>query len=204
MGISERKQREKEVLKEKILAAATDLFLQVGVEKTSIRMIADRIEYSPATIYLHFKDKNEIFYMIMERAFGLFFQYLSKVMTIADPLERMKELGRVYMRFALENEAYYDLMFISKTPLESHHNDEESFESGKRSHDVLTSTVQQCMDAGHFQGHDAEALSLMIWSTVHGLASFQIRGRMDMYPEERQDELVNEAVESLGLIMNKL
>ena len=64
--------------------------------------------------------------------------------------------------------------------------------------------MQQCMDAGHFSGHDAEALSLMIWSAVHGLATFHIRGRMDMYPEERQSELMDEAVESLNLIISKL
>ena len=51
MGISDRKEREKEELRERILVAAKTLFLQKGIEKTSIRNIADLIEYSPGIIY---------------------------------------------------------------------------------------------------------------------------------------------------------
>ena len=43
-------------MKRKILEAAKALFLDQGFEKTSIRNIADAIEYSPSTIYLYFKD----------------------------------------------------------------------------------------------------------------------------------------------------
>ena len=44
-------------MKTKILEAAKKLFLDHGFEKTSIRNIAEEIEYSPGTIYLYFKDK---------------------------------------------------------------------------------------------------------------------------------------------------
>jgi hypothetical protein len=43
MGIAERKERDKEELRERILVAAKTLFLEKGVEKTSIRNIADLI-----------------------------------------------------------------------------------------------------------------------------------------------------------------
>ena len=52
MGITDRKEREKQELKELILKEAKAVFLEEGYEKTSIRKIADRIEYSPTTIYL--------------------------------------------------------------------------------------------------------------------------------------------------------
>ena len=60
MGIAERKEREKMEMHDRILQAATVMFLEDGYEKTSIRNIADKIEYSPATIYLYFKDKDEL------------------------------------------------------------------------------------------------------------------------------------------------
>jgi AcrR family transcriptional regulator len=61
MGILERKEREKQEMRDLILNVATEMFIEEGYDKTSIRKIADKIEYSPATIYLYFKDKDEIF-----------------------------------------------------------------------------------------------------------------------------------------------
>ena len=201
MGVAERKEREKLELKEKIIAAATELFLEHGIEKTSIRMIADRIEYSPATIYLHFKDKNELFYVIMDRAFNLFFEYFSRVGKIEDPLERIRELGRVYLQFAMENPFYYDLMFVIRDPMETLH-DDDTWPNGKRSHEVLTTAVQQCIDNGYFEGHEPEALSLAIWSGVHGLVTLKLRNRLSMYPQTQQEELLYDALESFNKMMS--
>ena len=60
MGIKERREREKAEIREKILDAARDLFVSEGYEAVSMRKIADRIEYSPTAIYLHFKDKEAV------------------------------------------------------------------------------------------------------------------------------------------------
>lgn len=69
MGVADRKEREKEEMKTKILEAAKKLFLDHGFEKTSIRNIAEEIEYSPGTIYLYFKDKNELLFALHQEAF---------------------------------------------------------------------------------------------------------------------------------------
>ena len=60
MGIKERRDVEKAEMKKKIKAAAIGLIEQEGYEKLSIRKIAAKIEYSPTTIYLYYKDKAEI------------------------------------------------------------------------------------------------------------------------------------------------
>ena len=69
MGIPDRKEREKKELKELILKEARALILEEGFEKTSIRKIADRIEYSPTTIYLYFQDKNELLLALHQESF---------------------------------------------------------------------------------------------------------------------------------------
>ena len=58
MGVKERKERDREEMRETILKSAHQLFVDKGFEDVSIRNIAEAIEYSPATIYLYFKDKN--------------------------------------------------------------------------------------------------------------------------------------------------
>jgi hypothetical protein len=57
MGIAERKEREREEVKDLILNAAREIFLAEGYENTSMRKIASKIEYSPGIIYST-KDKN--------------------------------------------------------------------------------------------------------------------------------------------------
>src|SRR2546427_6798677 len=69
MGVMERKAREREELKQQILDAARELFVREGYENVSMRKIAEKIEYSPATIYTYFKDKDEILDCLCEETF---------------------------------------------------------------------------------------------------------------------------------------
>ncbi|MCE7993238.1 MAG: helix-turn-helix transcriptional regulator [Roseivirga sp.] len=189
MGISERKEREKEEMKKLIIDTATRLFIEQGFDKTSMRSIAEAMEYSPATIYLYFKDKSELFDAIHRQGFKVFFEYLSQVNTIEDPMERLNQLGIQYLTFAIENPGYYDLMLIMREPMSTQRN-EESWDQGDTSHKILTTTVEECVSKGHFRGNDPAVVSFMIWSQVHGICSMMIRDRMKFYPEEQREELM--------------
>ncbi len=145
MGIVERKEREKEEMRKLILEAAQKLFLETGFEKVSIRNIADAIEYSPATIYLYFKDKDEIFYVIHENAFDLLDKELRQHDVIADPFERLGALGRTYMQFGIENPDYYELMFIMRAPMEQIKN-EEKWKAGECAFGYLLTTLAECLE----------------------------------------------------------
>ncbi len=78
LGSSERRAREKENLRRAILDAARELFVAEGYDAVTMRKIADRIEYSPTTIYLHFKDKDEILLCLSEEGFTLLRACLDK------------------------------------------------------------------------------------------------------------------------------
>ena len=67
--MQERKEKQKHEIRKMILDASVRLFVEEGFENVTIRKIADIIEYSPTTIYLYFKDKNEIFYSLHEMGF---------------------------------------------------------------------------------------------------------------------------------------
>lgn len=203
MGITERKEREKQELKDKIQATAAAMFVDLGFEKTSIRNIAEAIEYSPATIYLYFKDKNELFYSIQKEAFRKFFQYFQTVGPMENPIKRLRALGNVYMKFAIENPGYYDLMFIMRAPMNSEKN-ADNWEEGERSHNVLQQIVHECQEAGHFTNQDPFVVAHTIWSFVHGLASLYVRDRMKMFPHQSQMELLDQAMEVFNDWMEKL
>lgn len=70
MGTRERKERQREELRRLILETAAEIVSQEGMAHLSIRRLAERIEYSPRTIYLYFTDKEDLLRQMVEGAFG--------------------------------------------------------------------------------------------------------------------------------------
>ena len=192
MGIIERKEREREEMRKLILDAARKLFLENSFDKVSIRNIADEIEYSPATIYLYFKDKNELFFALHQTAFMKLIEEFAPIGQIEQPMNRLIEMGRLYLHFAFENPELYDLMFIMIAPIETLECREDVWEDGHKAFDILQQVVQACIDTGSIKHTDAEQAALMIWSTVHGLAALLLRRRLSMFGQERTKTLIND------------
>jgi len=61
MGIKERKEREKERRRQQIMVAAKRVFSIKSFSKATMEDIAKEAELSPGTIYLYFKNKDELF-----------------------------------------------------------------------------------------------------------------------------------------------
>lgn len=186
MGITERKEREKEEMRLLILKAARKLFLEQGFEKTSVRNIADAIEYSPATLYLYYKDKNELLFAVHEEAFLKLMEELSSVKDIKEPFERLVEMGHRYIKYAIENPELYDLMFIMTAPMETLACRDEIWEDGLKSFGLLKWVIQDCSNAGYFKNYDIENLSITIWAYMHGLVTIYLKNRMSMFQDDQQ------------------
>jgi AcrR family transcriptional regulator len=205
MGIADRKERDKEELREKILVAAKSLFLEKGVEKTSIRNIADQIEYSPGIIYHYFRDKNEIFHALHQGGFSQMMEKMQVLRSVRNPMERLKAMGSIYVGFALENPDMYDLMFIKEAPIDHVYNSEhDNWKEGGGTFEYLRMTIKECAEQGHFKGHDLEPLTYLIWSAVHGMVSLNIRKRCEVVLPERQNTIVREGLEEFFKILDRL
>jgi AcrR family transcriptional regulator len=189
MTIANRKQREKEEMRELILSAARSLFLEKGYYETSIRNIAEKIEYSPGTIYLYFKEKDEIFHSLHEEGFRKLTAMMVPLIHVEDPFERLKALGRVYMEFAIRNKDFYDLMFIMQAPMNME--EEDCWEEGDKALDFLKMVLRDCQSRGRFQGQDIEYLSFLIWSSMHGMCALYCRDRCNAYEHQDHLELLN-------------
>ena len=61
MGIQERKEREKERRRQQIMVAAKRVFSEKGFNKATMEDIAQEAELSPGTLYLYFKNKEELY-----------------------------------------------------------------------------------------------------------------------------------------------
>src|SRR6266496_6263551 len=167
MTIAARKQREKKDMRSLILDAARKIFLEKGYYQASMRNIAEEIEYSAGTIYLYFKDKDEIFHALHEEGFRRMLEKMQPLEHVTDPFERLKAMGHVYLEFAKNNKDFYDLMFIMQAHIK--HEDKEGWQMGHRTLDYLQNVLSQCHAHGRLNSLEYEHLEFTSGSTKLGM-----------------------------------
>jgi len=201
MSIAERKQRDKEDMRGLILDAARKIFLEKGYYQASMRSIAEEIEYSPGTIYLYFKDKDEIFHALHEEGFRRMLEKMQPLEHVANPFERLKAMGLVYLEFAKNNKDFYDLMFIMQAPIK---HEKGEWPMGERTLDYLKNVLKQCQKKGHFKNMDIEYLSFTIWSTMHGMCALYCRDRCKAYHDIEPMDLMKNGYKSFVAMLEKV
>ncbi len=189
---TERRERERHEMRERIIDAARRLFVSEGYGHTTIRRIAEEIEYTPGAIYAYFKDKDAILYALHVQGFEeLQRRMIGAVHGATDPLDQLGRIGRAYLEFARANPELYDLMFIAQST--SRGMQEGTWPEGHRTYDVLRQIVQAGLDGGWLRGDSAETVSFLLWSAVHGMASLEIRDRCVVLAEACRDTVHEDA-----------
>ena len=178
----QRRKKHKEDLRLAILNAATELFLENGYEKFSLRQVAEAVGYSPTTIYHHFQDKDELLFHVSLEGFRIFGEMLQAAYdSKEEPLERLEATGDAYLEFGLKHPVQYRLMFMQRAEMFFDQDSEkfpkpETFNDIIDSFGVLQKIIQECIDAELFQSIDNRLLSGIVWSNIHGVVSLCISG----------------------------
>lgn len=177
MGSQERRSREREETRRRILDAARELFVQHGYEATSMRAIADGIEYTPTAIYHHFESKEALLSELCNADFRSLAAAFRRIGRIEDPIERLHRIGEAYAAFALEYPMHYQLMFMTRRPEVL--DEEEDLARDDPSEDAYAFLLQACAEgiaAGRFreQFTDAHEVAQMLWASCHGLVSLRV------------------------------
>ena len=178
MGSKERRERQRDAVRMKILDAAREMFAANGYEGVSMRAIAERIEYSPTAIYQHFEDKEALIRELCYADFGRLAEDLIESQKIEDPIERLHACGLAYARFAIEHPNHYRLMFMS--PLPAKYDEAEMAEiKGQPEFDsyaLLLSQVRSAAQAGRLRdpGADPDIVAQTLWAGIHGVVSLEI------------------------------
>jgi AcrR family transcriptional regulator len=157
---------------------ARRLFAAEGYYAVSMRRIADAIEYSPAAIYVHFKDKEALIRELCTEDFGKLAAEFMQLANEEDPVERIRRSGMVYIRFAVEHPNHYRLMFMTEMDVAPSDEIVASMKGNPESdaYAFLFHSVTEAMSAGRFRREhkDAELLTQTFWAIVHGVASLQV------------------------------
>jgi AcrR family transcriptional regulator len=197
VGVKERKLRQKRFLRQEILDAASELFVKEGYENVSMRRIADKIEYSPTTIYLYFKDKAELLEQVCNETFARLNQHLTRIMEQpGDPLKQLRRGLIAYVQFGLDNPHHYRASFMMVLP--------EGFDKqkytrpdspGLQAFDILRRCVFDCISAGKLHTNDPELVSQTLWCGVHGVTSLLITHTA--FPWIDKQQLIDSVVDSI-------
>ena len=94
-----------------------ELFVKNPYEAVTLRMIAERAEYTAPTILNHFGSKEGLIFAICEEDFRALRERFERIARVADPVERLREIGLAYVEFAMGNPNQYRFMFMTPHPV---------------------------------------------------------------------------------------
>jgi AcrR family transcriptional regulator len=178
MGIKERRERERDVVRTRILDAARELFATQGYKGVSMRGIAEKIEYSPTAIYQHFKDKEALIKELCYSDFGKLAEQLQIALQNPHPIERLALCGAEYVKFAIANPNHYRLMFMTPYPVTGSL-EEQAEMKGKPEFDAYTlvrGLVQTAAAEGALRdpAADLDLVAQTLWAGLHGVIALHI------------------------------
>ncbi len=157
-----------------ILDGARAIMNERGFDGLTMRAVADRIEYSPAAIYKHFTDREELVRELCAHDFYAFNQALlarpGAGFDPRNPLESLRSIGRAYAQFAIQFPEQYRVMFMTPLPIEPDNKEAP----GDDAYATLVAAVTAAHALGHFAGLDVHLVAQTLWASVHGVVSLEI------------------------------
>ena len=175
MGVKERREREKSQLRRRILDAALEIINKEGFAALSMRKLADRIEYSAASIYLYFESRDQLAQELAEAGFQDLLALLSAASGVPDAAAALQATALAYVKYGLTNPAMYRLIFMSDSDFMKAAFGKQSEESaGSRAYALLVELAARLQNEGVMHEATKSELAELIWTTLHGIVSLQI------------------------------
>ena len=184
MDIAKPRMRRNARIRQAIIKSAVEIIHHEGVAALSIRRIADAIDYSPASIYEYYPNKDAILAEVCEEGYTKLAAALCEYSSESDPRVAVRECGVQYVRFALANPDYFLLMF-SSAGMQPNHNFEESLEAQllrSPAFMVIHHHIHALVEAGFCvvtPSYGVFQIALSAWQMVHGIAMLSLNTQRD-------------------------
>jgi AcrR family transcriptional regulator len=200
MGVKDRRARQKTFLRQQILDGARELLVRDGYDKLSMRRVAERIDYSPTAIYLHFKDKQELVSSLCDETFGRLVRELETLPDeYPDPLVRLRKGMERYIAFGLKHPDHYLPTFVLPLPghLDPRRKEEAASQAsnGMRAFGCLRDCIADGVKARKLRKIDPDVAARAAWAGIHGITSLLIVH--DAFPWGDQKAVIATMVDTL-------
>ncbi|MEE2852514.1 MAG: TetR/AcrR family transcriptional regulator [Actinomycetota bacterium] len=163
-------------LKRALTSAALSLVAEKGPKGFTLTEAARRAGVSAAAPYRHFADKAELLAAVAEQGFRELHAALGAAAErVSDPRERVVELGRAYVQWAIAHPDHYQVMFGA----ESLKAEQPGLAvAGEQAFGDLLDAIVKCQEAGIVEDRNPLGVAAPLWSLVHGIASLAIGGQL--------------------------
>jgi AcrR family transcriptional regulator len=193
MGINERKEREKERRRGEIIDAAEKVFFSKDVESATMDDVAVEAELSKGTLYLYFKNKNELLHAIVARAMEVLLELFKKVIAQEGRgLDKVRGLGRAYFEFYKTEPDYFAIMFhrekqiFDPEAVEGSPNVKYCNDLGNEIFTLMGEAVRIGMEDGSIREDlDPKMLSLVLWGHSAGILNL-VRTKESLFETQFQ------------------
>lgn len=188
-----------------IVDAARTLVSEQGLERLTLRRLADVFEVSAPALYAHFTDKNDLLHAVAEREFDeLIAEYgrLEDEIDLADPLARIRAQGRTYVRRAQDDPELFRVMFLFPPDLGGLASVPAvpEFPAATRAFNLAVAAVRQAIEQGAIEPEDPMVVAMTLWAGAHGLANMLLLGLelSDDVEDLLVDEVTNRILRGYG------
>lgn len=171
-----------------LLNAAAALIAERGPQGFSLREVARRARVSEAAPYWHFSSKETLLAAVAEQGFLGLAAAMDEVRSrVANPRQRLQQLGVAYVRFALTHPSHLRIMFGPEIRDKSTHPALKA--ASERAFGLLVGAIVEAQRAGRVRRGNPEDLAVAAWALVHGLSALLIDGQLTQRartPEEAE------------------
>lgn len=189
-----RRERDTERTRDQILEAAAELFLTDGYEAVSVRKIAEKANISHGTIYIHFKDKDDLLYQVSEEQFSRLMGRLRRLPRSREPLRRLSDAILEIIRFGLDHPNDFQLMMGLQTTYGGPKSANQWGPNASQVGDFLDDLVKETAESGQIAFESGEFDDLVILSVIHGVVITAVTESLE---RERADGVALRSVEVL-------
>jgi AcrR family transcriptional regulator len=162
---------------EGILAAARNVISQKGLDKATMDQVADEAGISKATIYLYFKNKEELYYRCVVDRMDELLAEMEKAAQIDDPMERLRKLVLTQVKCIDSDRDFFKVYLIESKDLLFDKASECGKEFAKR-YDrlarMVSGCIRECMDKQQIREMDPQKCYYLLFSMVRGMAMFSM------------------------------
>lgn len=176
MGTEERRAREKEKRRNRIVDAAEEVIFGKGLEQATMEEIAETAELSKGTLYLYFKNKNELYMGICERGSNILNSKLAKIFTGDHTgIELIRLMGETYLDFVRNNPGYYNafMFYESLKDTEELKGSEMAQTCEANMREAMTFMIRALQigmqDGTIDDSYDPGELAILIWASTRGI-----------------------------------
>ena len=181
------------------LEVARKLFFERGYNGTTIEKVARDAGFSKRTVYLYFRNKDELFLTVGEEGILLIRKQLEAIPVDEQPVEAsMADVLSVYLNFAREYPQYFRIIFKEATP-EMIKSIPEDLRLRLEQHEraclgVAVSVAEKAQAEGLMGDMDPWEVAAAFWGTATGIILLSMGGSQTVFSRSNREELVKKAV----------